>query len=237
MQKDQPQKIVMLGEGRVGKTSLTIRFCKDQFDDAQESSINATCLEKVVALEQKQPIKLAIWDTAGQEIFHAMQPMYYRDAMGAVLVYDVTYKESFMKVEKWIEELKQFGKPDIEIVIAGNKCDMKNSIQIDQKEVEEYAKKVGAKHFLTSAKANIGIDLLFKSLANSISNKLEQNQGQKKPKKGLTIRDSSKDEKANNKKGGDQKRKQIRITLEDQLEQQLEFQEYDKNQDQVQFKE
>eukprot|EP00330_Aristerostoma_sp_ATCC50986_P011583 CAMPEP_0114586246 /NCGR_PEP_ID=MMETSP0125-20121206/9521_1 /TAXON_ID=485358 ORGANISM="Aristerostoma sp., Strain ATCC 50986" /NCGR_SAMPLE_ID=MMETSP0125 /ASSEMBLY_ACC=CAM_ASM_000245 /LENGTH=127 /DNA_ID=CAMNT_0001781595 /DNA_START=47 /DNA_END=430 /DNA_ORIENTATION=+ len=115
-------KVVMLGEGRVGKTSLTLKYCVNKFDENQESTINASYLDKEVKFGD-QSKKLAIWDTAGQEKFAAMAPIYYRDAEGAVLVYDITYRESFDKVQKWMAELKNHADEDIDIVIAGNKCD------------------------------------------------------------------------------------------------------------------
>ena len=70
-------------------------------------------------------------------------------------------------MEKWVEELRSFGTKDISIVVAGNKSDMKNQMQIDKNEVEEYCKRIGAKHFFTSAKSGIGINDMFKSLAES----------------------------------------------------------------------
>ncbi|CAD8127551.1 unnamed protein product [Paramecium sonneborni] len=197
-----PIKIVMLGEGRVGKTCLTLRYCQDQFNENQESSVNATYFDKVVDLGGGKDIKLAIWDTAGQEIFHALTTVYYRDAYGAVLVYDVTYKESFLKVEKWVEELRQFGTKDISIVVAGNKCDMKNQMQIDKNEVEEYCKKIGAKHFFTSAKAGIGIAELFRSLGESISIRVQAQESKGRKKKGLQIKDVKDSKKSNSKNDG-----------------------------------
>jgi len=110
----------MLGEGRVGKTSLTLRFCNDHFDGNQESTINASYLEKNVTTASNENVTVAIWDTAGQEKFHALTPLYYRDALGAIIVYDITFKESFDRVQKWIEELKQYGGKDMIIAIAGN---------------------------------------------------------------------------------------------------------------------
>ncbi|CAD8127923.1 unnamed protein product [Paramecium sonneborni] len=197
-----PIKIVMLGEGRVGKTCLTLKYCKNEFNGEQQSSVDATFFEKSIDLGGGKNITLAIWDTAGQEIFHALTTVYYRDAYGAVLVYDVTYKESFLKVEKWVEELRSFGTKDICIVVAGNKSDLKNQIQIDKNEVEEYCKKIGAKHFFTSAKSGGGINEMFLSLAESISIKVQAQQSKGKKKKGLQIKDVKDTKKSNQKNEG-----------------------------------
>jgi len=82
-------KVVLLGEGRVGKTSLVLRFCKDTFSDSQSPTIQASFLDKAVTVGDNR-ISLAIWDTAGQERFHALGPIYYRDADSALLVFDIT---------------------------------------------------------------------------------------------------------------------------------------------------
>mmetsp|Transcript_886 Transcript_886/g.2403 ORF Transcript_886/g.2403 Transcript_886/m.2403 type:complete len:184 (-) Transcript_886:132-683(-) len=102
--------------------------------------------------------QLSIWDTAGQERFHALGPIYYRDANGALLVYDITDLESFAKVRKWVKELRKIVGNDIIIAIAGNKCDLERQRTVDNAEAEAYAESVGAVHFLTSAKANRGLE-------------------------------------------------------------------------------
>ncbi len=102
-------KIVTLGEGRVGKTSLIVRFVNDNFDPHQPStrpSQNISYVEKQVKLETGEDLTIALSDTAGQERFSAMAPLYYKGAHAAVVVYDITFKESLNKLEKWINELK-----------------------------------------------------------------------------------------------------------------------------------
>ena len=91
-------KVVLLGEGRVGKTSLVLRFCRDTFTEGQPPTIQASCLERALRLGDKT-VNLVIWDTAGQERFHALGPIYYRDADAALLVFDITDVESFNKVK------------------------------------------------------------------------------------------------------------------------------------------
>jgi Ras-related protein Rab-21 len=116
-------KIVVLGEARVGKTSITLRYTLSKFDEKQVSTVDASYLEKEIEVDEAK-YRLAIWDTAGQEQYHALNSVYYRDAAGAILVYDITDRDSFAKVKKWVDELKIYLPDDTPIAIAGNKCDL-----------------------------------------------------------------------------------------------------------------
>merc|ERR1712029_598560 len=108
-----------------------------------------------------QRAHLSIWDTAGQERFHALGPIYYRDANGAILVYDITDADSFAKVKNWVKELRKMLGTDISLAIAGNKTDLEKQRHVSLQQAEEYAKSVGSTHFNTSAKMNKGIEELF----------------------------------------------------------------------------
>lgn len=125
-----------------------------------------------------------LWDTAGQEKFNALTNIYYRDAKGAILVYDVTLKETFSKVEKWYEELKVFNE-DTVISIAGNKIDM-NKFDVDKNQVANYCQDKNISHTYTSAKTGEGLEEIFYNVAKEISEKLKTNNSNKK-KKGLKI--------------------------------------------------
>jgi len=83
-------KLVLLGESAVGKSSLVLRFVKDQFDDYRESTIGAAFLTQTICLDDATTVKFEIWDTAGQERYKSLAPMYYRNANCAVVVYDIT---------------------------------------------------------------------------------------------------------------------------------------------------
>lgn len=119
-------KLVLLGQGCVGKTSLVLRYVSNVFDDSHQSTLQASFLKKQLYLDANL-IKLNIWDTAGQEKFHALGPIYYRGAHGALLVYDVTNPDSLRKVRDWIKELnKMLGRENIQLAIIGNKIDLVN---------------------------------------------------------------------------------------------------------------
>jgi Ras-related protein Rab-21 len=162
-----PFKIVLLGEGRVGKTCLTLRYVQNTFSDKQESTIQATYLDRRLNVG-KQSVKLMIWDTAGQERFHALGPIYYRDANGALLVYDITDRDSFTKVRHWVKELRKIVGDSIVIVIAGNKADLEKRRQVESGEAEEYAATVGAIHMLVSAKTGRGVEEGFLELTKGM---------------------------------------------------------------------
>ena len=160
-------KIVLLGEGRVGKTSTVLRYVQNQYDDNQVATIRATFLSKTLSVDG-QKVTLSIWDTAGQERFHALGPIYYRDAHGALLVYDVTDQDSFARVKTWVKELRKMVGNDIILAIAGNKCDLERNRQVSAEDAKTYAASVGAVHFNTSAKLNRGIDESFLFLARGM---------------------------------------------------------------------
>ncbi|KAI7789670.1 ras-related protein Rab-21 [Triplophysa rosa] len=136
-------KVVLLGEGCVGKTSLVLRYCENKFNDKHITTLQ---------------------DTAGQERFHALGPIYYRDSNGAILVYDVTDEDSFQKVKNWVKELRKMLGNEICLCIVGNKIDLEKERHVSVEEAEGYAESVGAKHYHTSAKLNKGIEELFLDL-------------------------------------------------------------------------
>lgn len=160
-------KVVLLGEGRVGKTSLVLRYVNNVFSENQQTTIQASFLSKRLALGDTT-VNLAIWDTAGQERFHALGPIYYRDADGALLVYDTTDRDSFAKVKMWVQELRKMVGPDIVLCIAGNKIDLAKDRAVDHEQAEEYAQSVGALHCLTSARNGKGIDDTFLSITKAM---------------------------------------------------------------------
>jgi Ras-related protein Rab-21 len=185
-------KVVLLGEGRVGKTSILLRYTKGEYNDRQISTLQASYLDKRVTLNPSGTnVHLSIWDTAGQERFHALGPIYYRDASGALLVYDITDAESFNKVKNWVKELRKIVGNDITIVIAGNKIDLEKNRNVSEEEATKYAESVGATHFNCSAKANRGLDEVFTNLSQRMVDfKRKGGQGKQLSKAKLVIVDA-----------------------------------------------
>lgn len=161
-------KVVMLGEGRVGKTSLLQRFLRNSFDEECPSTTKATMFANVKMEVCDTTVDVSIWDTAGQERFHALGPIYYRDAQGAVLAYDITDKDSFDKVKIWLKELHTVVGENIQVVIVGNKCDLERDRKVNKKEAEEWAVAHHAKHFLCSAKLGLRVTDAFQGLVANI---------------------------------------------------------------------
>ncbi|KOB67724.1 Ras-related small GTPase [Operophtera brumata] len=155
-------KVVLLGEGCVGKTSLLLRYIEDKFNDKHLTTLQATFLNKRLNINGKR-VNLSIWDTAGQEKFHALGPIYYRNSNGAILV------------KNWVKELKKMLGSDIVLIIAGNKIDLEHERTVSLEEAEGYATLVGAKHFYTSAKLNQGVEDLFIELTREMSERCEKN--------------------------------------------------------------
>ncbi|CAL4892917.1 unnamed protein product [Urochloa decumbens] len=181
-------KLVLLGDGRVGKTSLVLRYVNNVFSDKQEATVQASYLTKRLVVE----VFLCLQDTAGQEKFHALGPIYYRDADAALLVYDITDSDTFLRVTKWVKELKQMASKDIVMAIAANKSDLVRLKNIDTQDAVSYAESIGASLFVTSAKAGTGIDNVFSDIAKRLLEKRKNSTdglSAPQPKKGILIVD------------------------------------------------
>ncbi|CAB0035977.1 unnamed protein product [Trichogramma brassicae] len=166
-------KVVLLGEGCVGKTSVVLRYVEDKFNDKHISTLQASFFKKKLNVNNKR-VNLAIWDTAGQEKFHALGPIYYRMSNGAVLVYDITDAETFQKVKSWVKELKKMLGNEICLVIAGNKIDLEKERNVSVEEAEEYARQVGAVHYNTSAKFNHNVEEMFLDLTHRMMEQAQE---------------------------------------------------------------
>lgn len=168
----------------MGKTSILLRYIKGEYDEKQVSTLQASYLDKRLVVDNAR-VQLSLWDTAGQERFHALGPIYYRDADGALLVYDITDEESFRKVRTWVRELRRIVGDDIDICIAGNKVDLHRNRKVDEEDAKRYAASVGATHFNTSAKLNRGLEDVFVDLTK----RMLARKGSKKKKSALIADD------------------------------------------------
>lgn len=157
-------KLVLLGDSAVGKSSLVLRFVKKQFFEYQESTIGAAFLTQTIQLNDAI-VKFEIWDTAGQERYHSLAPMYYRGAAAAVVVYDITNRQSFLRAKSWIKELQRQGNPNIVIALSGNKLDLADARQVETEEAKSYAEENNIFFVETSAKTNHMVNEMFKTIA------------------------------------------------------------------------
>eukprot|EP01133_Synstelium_polycarpum_P013241 gene13241-15560_t len=170
MEAEKNFKVVLLGEGCVGKTSIVLRYIQNTFNDKHLMTQHAGFFQKNINMAGKR-VCLTIWDTAGQERFHALGPIYYRGSQGALVVYDITDSDSFVKAKNWIKELRAMLGSEIVLCIIGNKSDLEKTRVITLEEAESYAASVGAKHYSTSAKLNKGIEELFLDLTKRMLTK------------------------------------------------------------------
>jgi len=161
-------KILIIGESGVGKSSLLLRFTDDQFDPELAATIGVDFKVKVIDIDGNR-VKLQIWDTAGQERFRTLTPSYYRGGQGAILVYDVTSRESFQKVEDWLNELETFStNHDIKRILVGNKCDKEGERMVSREEGQKCARKYQMMFIESSAKTKEGVQTAFEELVEKI---------------------------------------------------------------------
>jgi len=160
-------KLVLLGDSAVGKSCLVVRFVRDEFFEFQEPTIGAAFLTQTVSLDDCT-VKFEIWDTAGQERYRSLAPMYYRGAAAAIVVYDITKKDSFNGAKSWVKELQRRGDPNVVIALAGNKCDMDSKRKVQTEEAQQYAQENEIIFMETSAKTAHNVRNLFVEIAKKL---------------------------------------------------------------------
>ena len=173
---DVKYKIMVLGESKVDKTSLIKRYTKDQFGGVYLTTVGMDFQDKIIEIEDKK-VRLQIWDTAGQERFRNVTKSYFQSSQGLVLVYDITDRESFEKLNFWVDNIKNFAPENAKFILVGNKCDLANERKVSYEEGENYAKNLNIKFFEASARDGTNVNELFFYLANEIyqDNKLKGN--------------------------------------------------------------
>lgn len=161
-------KILIIGESGVGKSSLLLRFTDDTFDPEQPATIGVDFKVKTLSVDGNKA-KLAIWDTAGQERFRTLTPSYYRGAQGVILVYDVSNRSSFTKLDMWLNELETYS-TRIELVkmLVGNKKDKDESREVPVEEGLKFARKHSMLFIEASAKTRDGVQCAFEELVEKI---------------------------------------------------------------------
>jgi len=166
-------KLVLLGESAVGKSSLVLRFVKDQFDDYRESTIGAAFLTQTISLDEATTVKFEIWDTAGQERFKTITSSYYKGAHGIILVYDITDKQSFRDIDNWLSEVEKHANENVNKLLVGNKSDLEQNRQVSYEEGKAYADQLGIKFLETSAKNSVNVESSFFTMANEIKARVQ----------------------------------------------------------------
>ncbi|ORY98214.1 putative ras small monomeric GTPase Rab6 [Syncephalastrum racemosum] len=160
-------KLVFLGEQSVGKTSLITRFMYDSFDATYQATIGIDFLSKTMYLEDRT-VRLQLWDSAGQERFRSLIPSYIRDSSAAVVVYDISNRNSFLNTDKWVEDVRAERGSEAVVILVGNKTDLSDKRQVTLEEGEAKAKAFNALFIETSAKAGHNVKTLFRRIAQAL---------------------------------------------------------------------
>ncbi|XP_072973457.1 ras-related protein RABH1e-like [Typha angustifolia] len=160
-------KLVFLGDQAVGKSSIITRYMYDKFDPIYQPTIGLDYLSKTMYLEDRT-IRLQLWDTAGQERFRSLIPSYIRECSIAIIVYDISNRQSFLSTSKWIEDVQTERGSSVLIVLVGNKTDLIDKRQVSLDEGESKARRYGIMFSETSAKAGSNIKLLFRKIASNL---------------------------------------------------------------------
>lgn len=165
-------KYIIIGDTGVGKSCLLLQFTDKRFQPVHDLTIGVEFGARLVNIENQQ-IKLQIWDTAGQESFRSITRSYYRDAAGALLVYDITRRESFNHLTRWLEEARANGNPNMTIMLIGNKSDLEHRRAVSTKEGEQFAAENGLVFMETSAKTAANVETAFIKTAERIYEKIK----------------------------------------------------------------
>jgi len=163
-------KFIVIGPTAVGKSSLLLQFTESYFHAEHETTVGVEFGTYLCEFDG-QPVKLQIWDTAGQESFRAITRAYYRGAHGVLLVYDVTRRDSFDFLESWIEESRQNGERFATTLLVGNKCDLENGRHVSYDEGQAFAQQHGLLFLETSAKTALNVEEAFVKLARIVFDK------------------------------------------------------------------
>ena len=158
----------------VGKSCILLQFTDNKFRNQHELTIGVEFGAKTISINGKS-VKIQIWDTAGQEAFQAITRTYYKGAIGALLVYDITRKETFIHVTKWLEEVKNNSSKTITVILIGNKKDLEDKRQVSYEEGEAFAKENGLMFLETSAKTAYNVVESFNLSAQCILNNIQKN--------------------------------------------------------------
>ena len=163
-------KVVLVGDTQVGKTCILGRLTTGSFRSSSPATVGAA-FQNHVMTTSKGAVTMQIWDTAGQEKYRALAPMYYRSAHVAILFFDLTNRESFNSLDQWANELEEKTTGELRLFLVGNKVDLESDRKVTKEEAEEFGFQHGAiEYFETSAKTGQGVIELFTKVAEMSEN-------------------------------------------------------------------
>lgn len=159
METEPCLKIVLIGDGGVGKSTMIESYLNETTEKYTSPTIGSMFFRKQLLFEGKMR-NLQIWDTAGQERFRAVTPMNYKDSDGILMVCDLTDKASLFGLQDWLKSVQDHAPRDVALCIAGNKCDLDEQLEIKEEELKEFAEFCKCPYQVTSAYLNKGIEVI-----------------------------------------------------------------------------
>ena len=166
-------KYIIIGDAAVGKSNLLLRFAQDDFKAEYQLTIGVEFGAKNLDINNKR-FRLQIWDTAGQENYRSITRAYYKNSVCAILVYDISNRESFEHISNWVEDCTAQSPKTVFMVLVGNKSDLSEYRQVTFEEGKEMAKKNNMIFFETSAKTGENVEKIFVDSAKEINNKINE---------------------------------------------------------------
>lgn len=166
-------KYIIIGDSAVGKSCLLLQFTDKRFQPVHDLTIGVEFGARMITIDGKQ-IKLQIWDTAGQESFRSITRSYYRGAAGALLVYDITRRDTFNHLTTWLDDARQHSNSNMVIMLIGNKTDQESKRAVTKEEGEQFAMDHGLIFMETSAKTSTNVEEAFIQTAKEIYEKIQQ---------------------------------------------------------------
>jgi small GTP-binding protein len=166
-------KIVVVGASGVGKTALVQQLTDGSFSPQVQSTVGVEFKSWPIK-DSESHIKLNIWDTAGQERFRSVSRAYFRNAVGALLVYGLDDEESFGELDSWLNDLHQFATPNAVILLIGNKSDLAEARQVTQSQAVAFSERHGLEYLETSAKSGDNVTEAFVRLSKTITDKVKR---------------------------------------------------------------
>jgi small GTP-binding protein len=163
-------KFILVGSSGVGKTAILSRLVDNDFSENAQSTVGVE-FKAYQLTTDKEEIRLQIWDTAGQERFRSVSRAYFRNSVGAALVFALDDLASFNSLDQWLQDLQQLAKPNAAIILVGNKADLDSERQVTSSQANEYATRHKLDYIETSAKEDTGIQEAFVRLARRIAEK------------------------------------------------------------------
>ncbi|KAF5458193.1 hypothetical protein F2P56_022247 [Juglans regia] len=162
-------KMVLIGDSAVGKSQILARFARNEFSLESKATIGVEFQTRTLVIQHKS-VKAQIWDTAGQERYRAVTSAYYRGAVGAMLVYDITKRQTFDHIPRWLEELRSHADKNIVIILIGNKSDLEHQRAVPTEDAKEFAQNEGLFFLETSALEATNVESAFLTVLTEIFN-------------------------------------------------------------------